>query len=51
MREFVARKLAAGEMGNGIKLKNIKTKGKPKGSCFDEYISEYLEQILARKKG
>merc|ERR1719449_54365 len=51
MKEFVAGRLAAGEMGNGIELENIKPKEKKKkedmyqAHGFDEYISEYLVSL------
>ena len=49
MTEFVAGRLAAGEMGNGIELENMKPKEKKKKEAmyqahgFDEYISEYCQ--------
>merc|ERR550519_1538119 len=51
MKEFVAGRLAAGEMGNGIELENIKSKEKKKKDAmyqahgFDEYISEYMVSL------
>jgi len=51
MKEFVAGRLAAGEMGNGIELENIKPKEKKKKEAmyqahgFDEYISEYMVSL------
>ena len=51
MKEFVAGTLAAGEMGNGIELENIKPKEKKKKEAmyqahgFDEYISEYMVSL------
>merc|ERR1719500_1531724 len=51
MKEFVAGRLAAGEMGNGIELESIKPKGKKKKEAmyqahgFDEYISEYMVSL------
>ena len=51
MTEFVAGRLAAGEMGNGIQLENIKPKEKKKKEAmyqahgFDEYISEYMVSL------
>merc|ERR1719219_1913823 len=48
MQEFVAGRLAAGEMGNGMELENIVRKESKKKEAmyqahgFDEYISEYL---------
>lgn len=51
MQEFVAGRLASGEMGNGIELENIIPKEKKKKEAmyqahgFDEYISEYLVSL------
>ena len=48
MKEFVAGRLAAGELGNGIELQNIKRKERKKkddmfqAHGFDEYISELV---------
>ena len=48
MQDFVNGRLAAGEMGTGVQLDNIKPKEKAKkekmyqAHGFDEYISEYL---------
>merc|ERR1719219_790724 len=48
MQEFVAGRLTAGEMGNGVELENIVPKESSKKEAmyqahgFDEYISEYL---------
>ena len=51
MQEFVAGRLAAGEMGNGIELESMKPKEKKKKEAmyqahgFDEYISEYMVSL------
>jgi len=51
MSEFVAGRLAAGEMGNGVELENVKPKELKKkeemyqAHGFDEYISEYLVSV------
>ena len=51
MQEFVAGRLAAGEMGNGIELENVVKKETKKkedmyqAHGFDEYISEYLVSL------
>merc|ERR1719219_953958 len=48
MQEFVAGRLAAGEMGNGVELEKMVPKESKKKEAmyqahgFDEYISEYL---------
>merc|ERR1711971_1099913 len=48
MQEFVAGRLTAGGMGNGVELENIVPKERIKKEAmyqahgFDEYISEYL---------
>ena len=51
MQEFVAGRLAPGEMGNGIELEGVVDKEKVKKEAmyqahgFDEYISEYLVSL------
>eukprot|EP00088_Acartia_fossae_P014334 TRINITY_DN17664_c0_g1_i2.p1 TRINITY_DN17664_c0_g1~~TRINITY_DN17664_c0_g1_i2.p1 ORF type:complete len:593 (+),score=94.71 TRINITY_DN17664_c0_g1_i2:2-1780(+) len=51
MKEFVAGRLAAGEMGCGIELENMTPREKKKrddmykAHGFDEYISEYLVSL------
>jgi len=51
MQEFVAGRLIAGEMGNGIELENMKPAEQQlrdtmyKSHGFDEYISEYLVSL------
>merc|ERR1719414_659340 len=51
MQEFVAGRLIAGEMGNGIELENMKPGEQQlrdtmyKAHGFDEYISEYLVSL------
>jgi len=51
MQEFVAGRLVAGEMGNGVELENMKPKEKElrekmyQAHGFDEYISEYLVSL------
>ena len=51
MQQFVAGRLAPGEMGNGIELEGIVDKEKVKKDAmyqahgFDEYISEYLVSL------
>ena len=51
MQEFVAGRLAAGEMGNGIELEevvakeNVKKEAMYQAHGFDEYISEYLVSL------
>merc|ERR1719219_1793100 len=51
MQEFVAGRLAAGEMGNGVELENIVPRESKKkeemyqAHGFDEYISEYLTSL------
>merc|ERR1719270_2980599 len=51
MQEFVAGRLAAGEMGNGIELEDIKPVEQKlreqmyQAHGFDEYISEYLVSL------
>ena len=51
MQEFVAGRLAPGEMGNGIELEGVVTKEAARKEAmyqahgFDEYISEYLVSL------
>ena len=51
MQEFVAGRLAPGEMGNGIELEGVVDKEQVKKEAmyqahgFDEYISEYLVSL------
>ena len=53
MQEFVAGRLAPGEMGNGIELEGVVTKEAARKEAmyqahgFDEYISEYLARSAA----
>ena len=51
MQEFVAGRLAPGEMGNGIELEGVVAKEQVKKEAmyqahgFDEYISDYLVSL------